>query len=173
MADSQFFIRLFASKRKQIAMMADKKPPTRIFLRLLTTSRSEMGVSMDLIKYEILLASIDLGSFTKASELLGYTPSGISHMMNHLENELGFPLLLRSKTRGKPTRECESLLPSLCEIIRQNNRLNQLTSEICGLTTETLTIVTYLNMANHLLSKIIKNFRSDYLGIYVSLIEDG
>lgn len=126
---------------------------------------------MELVKYETLISSIDLGSFTKASELLGYTPSGISHMMNHLEDELGFPLLLRSKTGVVPTRECERLLPTLREIVRQNKQLNQLTSEICGLTTGTLTLATYSSMANHLLPNIIKRFRKDYPGIHIQLIE--
>ncbi len=44
--DSQLFIRLFASERKQIAMRAEEKSPVRIFLRLLATSRSEMKGSM-------------------------------------------------------------------------------------------------------------------------------
>ena len=49
---------------------------------------------MDTKKYEALLASINLGSFTKAAQVLGYTQSGLTHMMNGLENEFGFQLLI-------------------------------------------------------------------------------
>ena len=55
---------------------------------------------MDTKKYEALLASARLGSFTKAAQELGYTQSGLTHMMNALEQELGFPLL-ESSTGGK------------------------------------------------------------------------
>ena len=37
MLDSIFFTRLFASERKQIALMAEVKSPTRISLRLFAT----------------------------------------------------------------------------------------------------------------------------------------
>ena len=37
---------LFVSERKQIAMMADEKPPARISHRLFATSRSEMRIIM-------------------------------------------------------------------------------------------------------------------------------
>ena len=43
---------------------------------------------MDTKKYEALLASARLGSFTKAAQELGYTQSGLTHMMNALEQEL-------------------------------------------------------------------------------------
>ena len=45
MLDSIFFTRLFVSERKQIAMIADEKSPTRISHRIFATSRSEMRYS--------------------------------------------------------------------------------------------------------------------------------
>ena len=37
--------------------------------------------TMSIKKYEVLLQTADLGSFTKASEVLGYTQSAISHIV--------------------------------------------------------------------------------------------
>ena len=51
---------------------------------------------MDAKKLEILMTAADLGSFTKASEVVGYTQSGLTHMMDSLEREIGFPLLQRN-----------------------------------------------------------------------------
>ena len=51
---------------------------------------------MDSKKLEILVTAADLGSFTRASEVVGYTQSGLTHMMDALEKEIGFPLLQRS-----------------------------------------------------------------------------
>ena len=39
---ADFCTRLFASERRQIAMMAEEKLPSQISLRLFATSRSEM-----------------------------------------------------------------------------------------------------------------------------------
>lgn len=35
-------------------------------------------------KYKVFLEAIDVGSFSGAAEKLGYTPSGVVHMMNSL-----------------------------------------------------------------------------------------
>ena len=56
MLDSICFTRLFVSERKQIAIMADEKSPTRISHRLFATSCSEMRVSVS----KKLLAVIDM-----------------------------------------------------------------------------------------------------------------
>lgn len=37
---------------------------------------------MESKKLEALLMAVDLGSFTKAAEVMGYTQSGLTHMMN-------------------------------------------------------------------------------------------
>ena len=43
---------------------------------------------MDIRKWNVFLAVVDSGSFTKAGEELGYTQSGITQMMKSLEKEL-------------------------------------------------------------------------------------
>ena len=40
---------------------------------------------MDTKKLEALAAAVQYGSFTRAAEALGYTQSGMTHMMNSLE----------------------------------------------------------------------------------------
>ena len=55
---------------------------------------------MDTKKLEALAAAVQYGSFTRAAEALGYTQSGMTHMMNSLERDIGFPVLLRGPRRG-------------------------------------------------------------------------
>ena len=50
---------------------------------------------MDTAKIAALLAAAELGSISKAADSLGYTQSGVTHIVNSLEEEAGFPLLLR------------------------------------------------------------------------------
>ena len=51
---------------------------------------------MDLKKCKILLDAIDYRNLSKVAKDYGYTPSGIWHMIDTIENELGFPLFIRN-----------------------------------------------------------------------------
>ena len=62
---------------------------------------------MESKKLEALMMSVDLGSFTRAAEVLGYTQSGLTHMMNSLEKEIGVPLLERGRGGVRLTPEGE------------------------------------------------------------------
>lgn len=53
---------------------------------------------MDAKKLEILMTAVDLGSFSRASEVVGYTQSGLTHLVNSLERRLGFRLLSGATT---------------------------------------------------------------------------
>ena len=56
---------------------------------------------MESKKLEALLMAVDLGSFTKAAEVMGYTQSGLTHMMNSLER--GRLHAARARARRRPT----------------------------------------------------------------------
>ena len=53
---------------------------------------------MDSKKFEILMTAVNLGSFSKASEVVGYTQSGLTHLINGLEREIGMKLIPVSYT---------------------------------------------------------------------------
>ena len=82
---------------------------------------------MDTKKLEALAAAVEYGSFTRAAENLGYTQSGLTHMMNSLEKDIGFPVLLRGRQGVRLTldadlqRACEGLatlyLPRGCIVV--------------------------------------------------------
>ena len=54
---------------------------------------------METAKIAALLAAAELGSISKAAENLGYTQSGVTHIVNSLEEEAGFPLLMRGNSK--------------------------------------------------------------------------
>ena len=66
---------------------------------------------MNIRKYEAYVRAVELGSLSKAAEQLGYTQSGISHMMQSLEEEVGFPLMVRTSAGIVPNSKGELLLP--------------------------------------------------------------
>ena len=73
---------------------------------------------MDIEKCEALLTVLELGNLSAAASALGYTPSGISRMMQSLEEDAGFPLLTRGRNGVAPTSECLQLLPAVREMAR-------------------------------------------------------
>ena len=70
---------------------------------------------MEAVKCEAFLAAAELGSLTATAELLGYTQSGVTRMIGTLEEELGFPLFLRSKKGVQLTENGKLMLPLLRE----------------------------------------------------------
>lgn len=62
---------------------------------------------MNISKFKVFMKIVELNSLTKASEELGYTQSGVSHIINSLEDELGFFLLTRSRSGVQLTTKCK------------------------------------------------------------------
>lgn len=126
---------------------------------------------MDLKKCEIFVRAIDTGSFSKAAEQSGYTPSGVAHMMNALESEIGFSLLVRGHRGVTATENGQKLLPILRELLRWDEQFRQTAAEINGLETGTIRIGAYSSIATHWLPKVIKVFREKYPHIEIHLME--
>ena len=64
-------------------------------------------------RYIALQKIVEVGSFTKAAELLGYTQPALSQMITSLEREMGIKLLYRSSHRVCLTIEGKRLFPSI------------------------------------------------------------
>mgnify|MGYP002555528634 CR=1 FL=1 len=106
---------------------------------------------MSIKKYEVLLQTADLGSFTKASEVLGYTQSAISHIITGLEDELGLKLLARDRFGVRLTAEGEALLPAIRAVCQQNQELLRQAAQFHGLEVGQVRIGTWLSVSVHLL----------------------
>lgn len=126
---------------------------------------------MDINKYFIFVKTIELGSLTKAGYELGYTQSAASHMLSSLENELGFPLLLRSRSGIKLTSAGESILPLAREIVRCHAQLMQLADSINGLETGIVEVATFTSVAIQWLPSIISEFKELFPGIDIRILD--
>ena len=62
---------------------------------------------LNMHRYKAFLKVVEVGSFTKAAELLGYTQPALSQMMTSLERELSMKLLYRSRYGIRLTPEGE------------------------------------------------------------------
>ena len=75
---------------------------------------------MTLLTYQVFKTIADVGSFHKAADILGLTPSAISHAISSMENELGFSVLTRSKAGVNLTNYGEQLLPYVNAVLYVN-----------------------------------------------------
>lgn len=115
---------------------------------------------MDAIKIVALLKAAEHGSLTKASEELGYTQAGLTHMMNRLEKEIGLKLLQRTKSGVKLTDEAQTLLPLLRKFSDADAELTNAINSIISNDSKALRIGSYPGFASRYLPGIIKDFKT-------------
>ena len=127
---------------------------------------------MDTEKCKVLLRAVDTGSFTAAAEELGYTPSGITHMMNALEEELGMVLLRRTRRGVTLTEAGKSLIGTLRRIAVEADRLEEEVAELRGLKRGHVAIATGASFGRFVLPQVISRFHERYPNITLELHED-
>lgn len=125
---------------------------------------------MSLKKYEAFAKTVDLGSLTKAAEALGYTQSSMSHMLNGLETEFGFPILLRSRGGVKLTAAGEQLLPVIREILEKKSELDALAARISGDAQGAVRVGAFTSVAVNWLPGILKEFRKTHPSVEIKML---
>lgn len=133
--------------------------------------RKTQGDTMDTEKIKVLLTAIEAGSLTAAAEKLDYTPSGISRSVASLEEEMGFPLLLRSRNGVIPTKEGQEMLPLFRELLRCEEKCRQRSGEIKGLETGEIAVGTAYFKYYPKVCSWISDFTKIYPGIQVKIVE--
>lgn len=113
-------------------------------------------------RYIALQKIIELGSFTKAANALGYTQSSISQMIASLENELSIKLLTRSRHGVKLTIEGAELYPFIERSIYQYQAMREKAKEIRGLETGIIRVGTISSITCHWMPMLIKGFKEKY-----------
>ncbi len=127
---------------------------------------------MDTKKYEALVTSISQGSFTRAADLLGYTQSGLTHMMNALETEVGFQLLQRGHFGIRLTANGERIMPMVTEFLQAAERLREEIRSVSEQSGETITIGAYSSIASHWLPRILEAFRTVCPNVQVNIHDE-
>lgn len=85
---------------------------------------------MDQYKLKALLCAIETGSLNRAAEKLHCTQSGLSQLMNSVEQELGIKILERTHRGIGLTKEGKELYPFLLDMEENYNLLEEKTRRI-------------------------------------------
>ena len=126
---------------------------------------------METARCRAFLAAAETGSFSRAAEVLRYTPSGVNQLVSALEKEVGFSLFSRSTKGVALTANGQLLLPVIREILHQEDRLFELSAQMNGLLIGTVTIAAYSSIATHCLPAVIRAFQQDYPHVQIKLME--
>lgn len=114
---------------------------------------------MDSKKLEILMTAIDLGSFSKASEVVGYTQSGLTHLVDSLERDIGLTLVRRDHNGITLTKEGETLIPSIREFLRANAKLENQIAAITDKKRDTIRVAAYASIAMHWMPELLYRYK--------------
>ncbi len=125
---------------------------------------------MNILKYLAFVTAVEYGSFTKASEILNYSQSGISRMIGDLEREWKLTLLERNRTGIKLTSDGSRLLPYAKNLCTEYQKLQMQVDDLHGVQSGIIRIGTFSSVATHWLPNIIKAFQKDYPGIDYELL---
>lgn len=124
---------------------------------------------MDAKKIEVLLEAIETGSLMGAAERNGYTPSGLSHLLHRLEDELGVPLALRTNRGIELSEAGETLLPYLKAYAESFRTLEAEAAKLSGRQEAVLHIGAYASIAKSYLPPLLQAFGREYPQIRVEL----
>lgn len=130
-------------------------------------------MDMNIQKYMAFVKTAEYGSFTKASEILQYSQSGISRMIHDLEEEWNVVLLERGRAGVRLTSDGVRLLERAKSICTEYEKLRLEVEELNGLESGLIRIGTFSSVATHWLPEIIEGFQKKYPNIeYEFLIGD-
>lgn len=127
-------------------------------------------MDMNIQKYMAFVKTVEYGSFTKTAEILNYSQSGISRMINDLEKEWGVSLLERGRSGVRLTSDGLKLLPLAKNVCNEYQKLQTQVEELNGLQSGLIRIGTFSSVATHWLPNIIKEFQKDYPNIDYELL---
>ncbi|MBP3895481.1 MAG: LysR family transcriptional regulator [Mogibacterium sp.] len=128
---------------------------------------------MNTQRIKILLTAIEQGSLTKAGQMLGYTQSYLTQTMKAYEEEIGFPLLVKTNRGVEPTNEARLLLPSMRQLISDEEKLNQEMAEIQGLHRGNIRIGSFPSTSVYWVPQILQYFQGNYPDVVFRIEELG
>lgn len=127
-------------------------------------------MDMNIQKYIAFVKTVELGSFTKAAKILNYSQSGISRMINDLEQEWEIKLLERNRAGLRLTSDGMNVLPYAKELAEKYQTLQNQLAELGHLDTGLIRIGTFSSVATHWLPEAIRVFQKNYPKIDFELL---
>ena len=124
---------------------------------------------MNISKYKALLTAVDMGSLSGAAQKLGYTQSGLTHMMNAIEDEFGFSVLQRGYYGIKLTPAGEKIIPKIRQLVMCEDALETEVELVKSYGDNVIRIGAFSSMAGTWLPTIVEKFNKEFPDITVNI----
>ncbi|MBR1672499.1 MAG: LysR family transcriptional regulator [Fretibacterium sp.] len=128
---------------------------------------------MSLYAYQVFKTIYQQGSFVRAAEVLGLTPSAVSHIISELEKEVRVSLFVRGRKGVALTGDGEALLPYIMDLLSSHERLKQQTAHLHGLENGIVRIGTYGSVALQWLPEIASTFQKKHPNVSFYIYQGG
>lgn len=126
---------------------------------------------MTLLTYQVFKTVADQGSFRRAADILGLTPSAVSHSISAMETELGFTILNRSKNGVTLTSYGERLLPYVNGVLNSDESLQQVIAEFNGLKQGRIRVGCFSSVCTNWMPRLMHSFQEKYPAITIELFQ--
>ncbi|HAE81127.1 MAG TPA: LysR family transcriptional regulator [Lachnoclostridium sp.] len=126
---------------------------------------------MTLLSYQVFKTVAESGNFHKAADVLGLTPSAISHTISTLEKELGFSVLTRGKAGVALTSYGQHLLPYVNAVLNSDESLRQVVAEFNGLQRGVVKVGCFSSVCTSWMPQVIKSFKEMYPEIIIEVFQ--
>lgn len=123
------------------------------------------------LKYRAFSDTVKYSGLSKAANHLGYTQSYLTHMIQELEKDYGFSLLIRNKGGIQLTENGRIILEEINELLLQQRKLLNIVADLQHFKKGALTIGTFPSVAVEWLPSVIAEFQKDYPGIHIHLVD--
>ena len=126
---------------------------------------------MTLLNYQVFKTVAELGSFRKTAEVLGLTPSAISHAIASMEKELGFSVLNRSRNGVTVTTYGEHLIPYVNAVLNSELSLQQAVAEFNGLKQGKVRVGCFSSVCTNYMPSIVRTFHEQYPEVQMEIFQ--
>lgn len=117
---------------------------------------------MDTERYRTLARVVELGSFSKAADDLGYTQSAVSQAVAAVEAAMGFRLIARGRTGARLTQEGEAVFPCIQAVLNAQRIVEEKAMEVAGLERGTVRMGTIASISEQWLPSVIARFQKKW-----------
>lgn len=126
---------------------------------------------MDTEKCRVLVRAVQLGSMSLAGAELGYTPSGVSYIIDAVEKDLGFKVINRTQTGVALTHAGIKCLPFLEALIDADDDIRRIAKQIRKDTGGEITVGTFPSIGRLILPDILQEYMKSHPNVAVNIAE--
>ena len=124
-------------------------------------------------QYKAFFYCVETGSLTDAAKRLGCTQSAVSHLLKELEEETGFPVLIRNKGGLRLTEKGKALYPVVKETMTSEIKVREKIAELSAPDRSTIRVGTFTSVAVQWLPALMKGYEEKNHGIKFEIADGG